>query len=319
MEKGKNADLTVYRERLDKQLENLEALNRKLQELDPENPSRDMVDALYLELGRAFEEIASLNRCLAEVEKGEESEQRQREIKELAEKKEHLLRLLKFRDYENEKLREDYTRLEGWIKRLQKDHRQLVNSSSWKLGKALVSLFNKLRLKRQKHDAAKQIDKIFEEFESFKVKSRPLPKAEVSSAETSGEVKQLSRWLEKLQQKMQLLRQSRRWKLAEVLGIFIPGGPAKGRIPAQLRRIEEIFSAYSQWTPQEPAKDLDQLKRWLEKFERNYRALMNSKRWKLADKIFSSVNAILSRSQEKLPTKEIEKILTEFKRWRQNR
>lgn len=325
MSRGGNAVNTNYEVLLEKQLENLEAIQKKIDQLQPGNPSQELLEAVYLELGRALNQISEIKTRQEESEQNlekkksfqQEEEIRQQEQERYREEKEHLLALIKFRDFENVHLKKDLSQLSGWMRSLRKNTRALLKSRGWKLGSALAGTVNRLRFKQNKQVSAKQIMQVLSEFEEWEKQSLKLHQQEKASSTVDADYDLLVTWLENLKVKTGLLLRSRRWKLVNLLGSLALGPLGRGKTPQQVKRIEHILTKFENLSLKNKKEDVTTLSSWIEDYERNYWSLVNSKRWKISDKIFSSINLILSRKQDNLATVAIEDILARFQEWKQ--
>lgn len=324
MSKGGDTVNTNYEDLLKKQWEDLRVIQEKILRLDPENPSQELLEALYLELGRALNEISALKtkqeemeQCLKENKQlQKEKEALQEDIDEVQEKKQHLLSLLKFRDFESVQLIEDLTQLTEWMGQVEKNFKLFLKSRSWRLGSTIVGTANRLRFKKKKQLSADQILNIFSDFKEWQKRSLEADQEAIEIPTVDEDYELLTEWLRKLTKKTGLLLKSRRWKLVSFLGKYVFGPLGKGKKPRQIKKINAILSDFENMSLKNKKDDITTLCRKIESYEHHYRSLINSERWKISDAVISTANLFLFRKQEKLATTAIEDILAQFRKWR---
>ena len=311
---------------LDDQLKSLEVIHKKILQMETEDPSLDILETLYVELGKVYQEISKVatkqeekDHLLDEVQQLLiEKENSLKELNHYRDKKEHLIKLLKFREHENELLRKDRDKLVLWMRKLRNGYKAILDSNSWKIGSAIVRVANKIRFKSINNITLKRMDKTFEEFEHMNQKSNELDREE-SLDVIASDLGQLSKWLNQLRSNMKKLLASRRWKFTQFIGHFVLSLIGKSKTPRQIKSINKIFTEYETESFGDKLERTKRLKAWIEDFEYHYRILINSKRWKASNKLFTFLNTILLGKQQRLVTYEIEDILKQFNKWKQNR
>lgn len=142
------------------------------------------------------------------------------------------------------------------------------------------------------------------------------------------ENKQLTTWLRKLNNGFQALMASRRWKMGNAIGRIIGGILLRSKKPMVVDHIREIFTQFEKANQQAadyytmPAlgnqHDGERLLKWMKQLQDDFQALMASRRWRLGNAAFRSIEIMLFRRRMRLAPDYMKEIFTEFENWKQN-
>ncbi len=118
-----------------------------------EKACQEMMEAVFLEVGRCSEKLNELRQEVKE--KGREQDQGlhhvlqeinslQDQVQRQLEEKEHFTALLRYRDAELEQLRDENQKITFWMEEMEKATSVLLNSARWKMGNRLGELKQRL-------------------------------------------------------------------------------------------------------------------------------------------------------------------------------
>ena len=134
--------------------------------------------------------------------------------------------------------------------------------------------------------------------------------------------------MRKLNNGFQALMASRRWKVGNAIGRIIGGILFRSKKPMVVNHIREIFTQFEKANQQDadyytmPAlgnkHDGERLLRWMKQLKDDFQALMASRRWRMGNAAFRSIEIMLFRRRMRLAPDYMKKIFTEFENWKQN-
>lgn len=160
-------------------------------------------------------------------------------------------------------------------------------------------------------------------FEDEEKKKARLSKTKASCRKSlNKEVRQLSKWLEKLQVSIYSFFNSKTWRLVSILGKLAAVLPGRESTPPEEKRIRRVFRKYNQWKQGRGKKehDLESLSEWLEQVDQSYRKLSKNRRFRLAGRVIA-VMSLLKFNQKNSTGhnkqfSKIESILKDYNIWK---
>ncbi len=167
-------------ELLELQATDLKAILTKIEALDRKNAIYEMVEAIYLEIGRLARQqrIEFEKLCQKEKEREEELEElkhgqhdMQEEIERLIDERAHLQGLLGHRDleirnyiHENDGYRREVQQLNHEIENLQKGVIDLLQSNRWKVGSFFGRVKSIILLRPREAAVSEYIEKVYNDY-----------------------------------------------------------------------------------------------------------------------------------------------------------
>jgi len=136
------------------------------------------------------------------------------------------------------------------------------------------------------------------------------------------EMRQLSKWLEKLGASINLFFNSKTWRLVNGLGKIAAIVPGRESISPEEKRLRRIFREYNQWKPGRGKKihNLKKLSKWLEKVDHSYRKLSKSRRFRAANRIIAVISLLKVKQKKSVEQNKqfriIESILEDYNIWK---
>jgi len=160
-------------------------------------------------------------------------------------------------------------------------------------------------------------------FEDEEKEKARLSKTKASCPKSlNKEVRQLSKWLEKLQVSIYSFFNSKAWHLISILGKLAAVLTGRESTPPEEKRIRRVFRKYNQWKHGRGKKeqDLESLSEWLEQVDQSYGKLSKSRRFRLAGRIIA-VTSLLKFNQKNSTGhnkqfSKIESILKDYNIWK---
>ncbi len=162
---------------LKKHAAELNVIKDQLEQSTQKDALYEMVESIYLEIGKTTLGITDMNTALADLRatmqrKEEESKawfaQLRTETEHLRTEKSHLAALLGHRDRELAALRDERNMLLHFLERMQAGTRSILNSSRWKIGNTIGEIKRKLLLRPQEPLTADHLIKTMEEIDAWK-------------------------------------------------------------------------------------------------------------------------------------------------------
>ncbi len=138
----------------------LKAILAKVKSLDQEQNFYEMIEAIYLEVGRLADSKTEMIHLSNLLSQSNESER-------LKEERDHLCNLLSHRDLEIDGLRRDIHLLKNLIMNLHEGVNALLHSKRWKVGSLFGMLTNILLLRRREAIGVEYLEKVFCEFQQW--------------------------------------------------------------------------------------------------------------------------------------------------------
>lgn len=337
--RAKEAEVSDLRERLSESERVLAEIREQVVEVKSELDRERMTwqeerQRLEVERAEQREEVGRLREELEQqqaVLRAKEAEVV--ELRQRMDDKEHALaekdrQLLEFKDKVNRQA-QDIEKLTGWVEQMRAGVSRLLKSRRWKVGNALGELQRKMLFKRRQPMVTNSIENIYQDFQKWKVNrtgdsttSFSIEQSSSSgSVSTSYDLTQLRHWLEQLEHGMNRLLRTRRWKIGNAIGFVSSVFHGSVKSPLASEHMREIFLQFRNWSPQlgNENSDIQKLARWIEQLQQDYEALLNSRRWKIGDRIVTFTNSLFIRKKGPMVTDHIEIIFSSFKGWQVKR
>lgn len=135
------------------------------------------------------------------------------------------------------------------------------------------------------------------------------------------EVKNLKRWLEELENYLNRLLKTKRWKTGNFLSNLASTLRRQKRTPAVINELNYVFHQINQWTPYplDEQRNIEILCCWIEQIRQYYLALLETKRWRLGDRIISTLNRVSMRQSTPMVTGKIDNIFRKYDEWEKDK
>ena len=212
----------------------------------------------------------------------------------------------------------DIQQLNTWVVELEKTFQSIIHSRRWKAGDKLVYVLKSILFIRDKNALPRSVISIRRSFATFyqwrqssaqnhdnncedktiKVPAK-LDKNEQIN-QTSNYVQQMFKILDELEQIFWRLLGNPRWKIGSFFACF----KIWGKKPLlYIDRIQQIFLKLKSWRqcPGYTSSEIHELQSYIVELEHNFQILFDSKRWKIGDKVMSTINKISLKSKSQLP------------------
>jgi hypothetical protein len=133
---------------------------------------------------------------------------------------------------------------------------------------------------------------------------------------------QMNRWISKLHHHYRDLMVSRRWRIGNAAGRMIEIVRFRSRRPHALDHMENLFDQYREFVAgnsTEKARSISEqgalLIGWIDKLQKNFNALIASRRWKIGNCLIRAVEIPLLRPRVPMAPDHMKEIFAQYENW----
>ena len=139
--------------------------------------------------------------------------------------------------------------------------------------------------------------------------------------------RQLRAWMSSLQSDVEALLLSRRWRVANNLGRMAGLFSKRFRRPGSVQRMQGIFAKFDHLEalsnktvmPNVLSRDNSrQVIKWMDRLDKEFQAVLRSRRWRLGNALVSGVSKLVGRSIQLETVHRMKEIFAEFQSWKQS-
>lgn len=137
--------------------------------------------------------------------------------------------------------------------------------------------------------------------------------------------RQLRYWMQGLHKEFQALLASRRWRLGHALGQLAGGLSRRNKKPRSDQRIQKILARFEQLISKQATANQEKrpsvnkgqkLIKWMEQLDKEFQAVMHSRRWKLGHSLVCMCARLIRRSSNPRSVLRMQRIFEEFQGWK---
>lgn len=191
---------------------------------------------------------------------------------------------------------------------------EIKGSIQWKVGNIIGKIIGFILLQNSKPMLIDQPQQI--NIQAKNIENNFLCSSQKAIGKKQSNSQQLTTWIRQLGKDFKLLKSSLRWKTGNCLVRVIEFLLLRPKQPLATDKLEEIFVDFEVRSEAYLADNQDEQKKRLIMTIGSYcKAIKVSKRWKVADAIFSTIDILLLRGRRKTAMDNIQIILSDFEAW----
>ncbi|MFO7803436.1 MAG: hypothetical protein R6V55_14190 [Desulfovermiculus sp.] len=215
----------------------------------------------------------------------------------------------------NDTLQDQLRQQQDIVQKLHKQFQALLQSRRWRIGHALGRVSGIFFRRKSKKRADQRMQELFAQLEAVKIRQSSL-----SGGSRSFDVKgqNIVKWMEQLSKSFQAVLRSRRWRVGSSLISLFSRVLGRTSRPTSVLRMQKIFDDFQSWKQYRFAgsltrQEMRQLKNWMDQLEKDFHALLVSRRWRLGCALAWPLGLLYRKSGKTSALEKMDKIFEDYR------